>query len=211
MILVRCCLAALFHCVLCWIWHFLRGWKNYTSPRERGRHRYQLSSSNSDIAWSKSLAPTCVRAGVSHRPTAPPRHCHVLTISRITLESGLPNMECYVVHSLIDHDPIILWLRIDITCVYLHSCTFIFKLVLVLACCLPLLHGDNLITQFHLPSKTGINWFRLHFSIRLTELDSSLGCWRGQRGSKKLELERQRLFIAYGWGVHKGSCGGWFC
>ena len=40
--------------------------------RERGWQRYQLSSSNSDIAWSKSLAPTCVRAGVSHRPTAPP-------------------------------------------------------------------------------------------------------------------------------------------
>ena len=32
--------------------------------------------------------------------------------------------------------------------------------------------------------------------------------WGAGRDSKNLELERQRLFIAYGWGVHKGSCGG---
>ena len=32
--------------------------------------------------------------------------------------------------------------------------------------------------------------------------------WGAGRDSKDLELERQRLFIAYGWGIRKESCGG---
>ena len=142
MILVRCCLAALFHCVLCWIWHFLRGWKNYTSPRERVaevpikflQFRYRLI----EIFGSHLCASRCITSS----------HCTAIVTFWRSVASLLkvdmpPNMECDVVHSLIDHGPIKLWLRIYITCVYLHSCTFIFKLVLVLACCLPILDGDN--------------------------------------------------------------------
>ena len=177
MILVRCCLAAASNLCLTMNMIFVaRVEELYIAAR--GRQRYQLSSSNSDIAWSKSLAPTCVRAGVSHRPTAPP-------LSRFDDQSHHSwKWTCLRIGS-------VMWCTHWLIMVPI---TFSSGLVLYASTCIPVLSSSRLssfvgaavqscmvMTQFHLPSKTGINWFRLHFSIRLTELDSSLGCWRGAK------------------------------